>query len=239
MKNGIPICGLNKTTLLDYPGEVASTIFLGGCNFRCPFCHNGELVLTPNDYISYSEKEIFSHLAKRKGLINGVCITGGEPTIHASLYDFISRIKELGYLVKLDTNGSNPRLLERLLKNDLIDYAAMDIKADPDNYGRTIGKSPAESAPIFPAIEESVRILRSSRILYEFRTTAVKGIHDISSFLAIGEWLDGSPLYFIQNYVESSHVISPVFSSFSKTELEAFASVCIPHFTSVSLRGVE
>lgn len=236
MKNDIPICGLNKTTLLDYPGEVASTIFLGGCNFRCPFCHNGELVLTPDDYISCSEEEIFSHLAKRKGLINGVCITGGEPTIHSSLYDFIARIREFGYLVKLDTNGSNPALLEKLLQNSLIDYAAMDIKADPDNYGKATGKSAAGS--VLPAIEESIRILRSSGITYEFRTTAVKGIHDISSFSAIGEWLDGSPLYFIQNYVESSHVISPVFSSFSKTELESFASVCIPHFASVSLRGV-
>lgn len=247
MPNTLPICGLNKTTLLDYPEHVASTIFLGGCNFRCPFCHNGELVLSPTDYISYSEEDILAHLSKRRGVLSGVCITGGEPTLYPALKDFMQKIKALGYQIKLDTNGSRPDFLSKLMQSGLIDYIAMDIKADPASYPKAIGASlfPKEisavgdSGSLLSAINESIQLIRSSRIPYEFRTTTVKGLHDEETFQKIGEWLHGSGSYFLQNYAESDHVINPVFSPFTKEELTEFAKICEPHFSSVSIRGVD
>ena len=151
------LCGLNKTTLLDYPGHVAATIFTGGCNFRCPFCHNGDLVLRPETMPTYTEEEIFSFLKKRKPVLSGVCITGGEPTLQKDLPDFISQIKDMGYLVKLDTNGSNPQMLSLLLNNSLLDYVAMDIKSGKSDYAHVAGCNPA----LLSNIEASVEIDRS------------------------------------------------------------------------------
>ncbi len=248
MQSGLPICGLTKTTLLDYPGHVASTIFLGGCNFRCPFCHNGQLVLSPQSFISCSEDDVLVHLKKRRPILSGVCISGGEPTLYPDLKELLIQIKGLGYPVKLDTNGSNPAFLADLIKAGLIDYIAMDIKSDPDSYPAACGL--ADSSEITPTgtvmavrlsdrIDQSIDLIRSCGLSYEFRTTVVKGLHTKETFQKIGEWLHGSGSYFLQGYLASENVLSPVFSSFTRKEMELFADICRPHFASVAIRGVE
>lgn len=212
------IVGFNKTTLLDYPGRTASTIFVGGCNFRCPFCHNGGLVLNPLSLESYSEEEIIEFLQKRKKVLKGVCITGGEPTLHADLQDFILKIKNLGYQVKLDTNGYAPDILKKLLDEKLLDYVAMDIKNCRDKYAMTAGMCNAESYPLKGAkgkpkdfeldrIEKSILILKDSSIPYEFRTTVVKELHTGEDMLKIADWVKGCPHYFLQQYQDNENVI--------------------------------
>ena len=166
------ILGLQKTTLLDYPGKVASTIFTAGCNFRCPYCHNSELVIPPADAIAYSNKELFEHLAAKKKILDGVCITGGEPTIHKDLPDFIKQIKDLGLLVKLDSNGTNPDMLDSLIANHLVDYIAMDIKNSKAKYNEIACMKNFDLSPI----EQSVEILKENNIDYEFRTTIMKDL---------------------------------------------------------------
>lgn len=241
MQNTLPICGFQKTTLLDFPGHVASTVFLGGCNFRCPFCHNGELVLFPNDYTAYSTEDILSHLQKRKGILSGVCISGGEPTLYPELIDFMDKIKELGYLIKLDTNGSHPELLKTIISKGLVDYIAMDIKSSPDSYHKACGLicSNPDTDNLLSVINTSIAVIRNSSIPYEFRTTVVKGLHSADTFAQIGLWLNGKDHYFLQNYVESEHVLQPGFSGFTKDELLNFAEICKPYFASVTLRGID
>lgn len=197
------IHGFNKTTLLDYPGYVAATIFTGSCNFRCPFCHNAGLVLDPKGQEIISEEEVLTYLQKRKGILDGVCITGGEPTLQPDLKDFIKKIKDLGYLVKLDTNGYRPEVLWELLREDLLDYVAMDIKASRERYALAAGVKNLDLA----RIEESVGILKSCAIPHEFRTTVVKGIHDIQEFEAIGRWLEGSKAYYLQAFQENENML--------------------------------
>ena len=214
------ICGYNKTTLLDYPEHVAATVFLGGCNFRCPFCHNGDLVQNFHMLPSVSPKEIFSFLKKRTGILTGVCITGGEPSLSKELPEFIRCIKELGLSVKLDTNGSKPDVLEDLIKEHLLDYIAMDIKGDREHYGKIAGltefsggkKASFDLSPI----EASINLIQSCGIAYEFRTTVVKEFHNAASFERIGRWLHGSDRYFLQNYEESPAVIQKGFHGYSK-----------------------
>lgn len=229
------IYGLNKTTLLDYPGLVAATLFTGSCNFRCPFCHNGDLVLTPQVFPEISTEEIFSFLKKRKGILSGVCITGGEPTLQRDLPDFIVKIRELGYLIKLDTNGYRPDILHVLMEHRLLDYVAMDIKASPANYHIACGIP----SPDLHLIEESAALLIKGSIPYEFRTTVVKGIHTEEDFLEIRRWLAGSSPYFLQSYKESDGVISKKYSAFTKEELEHFQTVLNVTMPNVSIRGVE
>ena len=228
------ICGLQKTTLLDYPGHVAATVFLGGCNFRCPFCHNSELL--GNDAVEMmSAEELFSFLRKRKPILEGVCITGGEPTLSPDLEEFILDIRRLGYLVKLDTNGLKPDILKNLVLNGLLDYVAMDIKAGRENYARVAG------VPGLPVekIEESVSFLLEGNVPYEFRTTVVKELHSKHDFLDIARWLAGCTNYYLQNYVDSEQVLVPGFSSCSKEELLQFAEIVKPFMENVSLRGVD
>ena len=244
------ICGFNKTTLLDYPEHVAATVFLGGCNFRCPFCQNRDLLLHPADFASFTEEEVFEHLKKRSSMLTGVCISGGEPTIYKDLPEFLARIKELGYLVKLDTNGTNPDMLRRLYKENLIDYVAMDIKTAPSDYARVAGFSEVENS-IFTAsgqnlleyVKESVRFLmhetNPSSFTYEFRTTVVRELHRAEAFEEIGSWIRGASRYFLQSYKDSDHVLCPGFHAYSKAELEAFADLLRPMIPSVSLRGVD
>ena len=233
------IYGFNKTTLLDYPEHLAATIFTGGCNFRCPFCHNGNLVLMqgmesePGTVIS--EEEVFSHLKRRKGILQGVCITGGEPALAPDLAEFIGKIKELDYLVKLDTNGYRPEVLWKLLEAGLLDYVAMDVKASRENYANAAGVKNLDLA----RIEESIAILKSSVIPYEFRTTVVRGIHEPEEFDAIGKWLAGSRAYFLQAFRESENVIKEGFSAFTKEEMEEMAQKARNYIDKVSLRGVE
>ena len=233
------IHGLNKTTLLDYPEHVAATVFTGGCNFRCPFCHNVGLVLEPGKQALISEEEVLTHLKKRKGLLSGVCITGGEPTLQPDLPDFLSRIKELGYLVKLDTNGYIPEILQMLLSEKLLDYVAMDIKASKGNYARAAGVPELD----LTGIQESITLLQNSGLPYEFRTTVVKGIHTVEEFEEIGKWLAGSRAYYLQGYRESENVLGirngAVMTAFSKPELEQMATLAGRYIEKVELRGVE
>lgn len=229
------IFGFNKTTLLDFPEHVACTVFTGGCNFRCPFCQNGDLVLHGGSLPVLDEEEVFRVLRKRKGILTGVCVTGGEPTLQRDLDVFLSRVKELGYLVKLDSNGYRPEVLQSLRERGLVDYFAMDIKSSPENYARTAGVKELDMG----LIRESVDFIRSCGLDYEFRTTVVRELHSSGDFLSIGEWLKGCKAYFLQSYVESEGVICKEFSSYSKEELEEFVMLLKPYIDNVSLRGVD
>ena len=228
------ICGLNKTTLLDYPRCVAATIFVGGCNFRCPFCHNGDLVLQSAQITGYSEEEVLTFLKKRKNVLEGVCITGGEPTLYGELPEFIREIKTLGYKVKLDTNGSNPEMLCELVKNRLIDYVAMDIKAPADSYHKVCGVTVDMNK-----IKRSVDFLKEGKVPYEFRTTIVGELHTKEDILKIGEWILGAENYYLQSYKESDQNICVGFSAMENEELFALEKElgrCVKH---VKVRGVE
>ena len=176
------LAGLQKTTLLDYPGKVACTVFLSGCNFRCPFCQNSEIL--DGGVSDISEEEFFAFLNKRKGLLDGVCVSGGEPLIHADVGEFIGKIKDLGYSVKLDTNGAFPERLKELCGEGLVDRVAMDIKNSPERYAKTAGADVDVGK-----IKESAAFLMSGEVGYEFRTTVVKQLHRAEDMLRIGQWL--------------------------------------------------
>lgn len=229
------IYGFNKTTLLDYPEHVAATVFTGGCNFRCPFCHNGGLVLSPNPEERIEEEEVLSYLKKRQGILEGVCITGGEPTLQKDLRNFICKVKDMGYLVKLDTNGYRPQVLWNLIQEGLLDYVAMDIKASKENYAVAAGVEGLDIS----RIEESVGILKGDKVPYEFRTTVVKGIHSIEEFEEIGQFLAGSRAYYLQQYRENDNVIVQGYDAFSKAEMESMALLARKYIDKVVLRGVE
>ena len=229
------IHGLNKTTLLDYPEHVAATVFTGGCNFRCPFCHNGDLVLHPGSYPVISEEEVFAFLKKRKGVLSGVCITGGEPTLQPDLYTFIKKIKDLGYLVKLDTNGYRPDVLAKLLEDGLLDYVAMDIKHCREKYELATGVSEIDIS----LIEKSVELLKQSSIGYEFRTTVVRQLHEREDFVAIGQWLAGAKAYYLQAYRDNENVIRREFTAYEKEEMEGFVRLLVPFVERVALRGMD
>ncbi len=245
------ICGLNKTTLLDYPGKVAATVFTGGCNFRCPFCHNKDLILHPAEYASYTDEDVFAHLKKRAGILQGVCITGGEPTMQKDLPEFCSKCKDLGYAVKLDTNGTNPDMIKALYKDGLIDYVAMDIKSGPSDYAKVAGLTGGHAQALLSNIKESVRFLMEdtrkntdpsafrSDFDFEFRTTVVKELHNTAAFEEIAGWITGAPHYFLQSYKDSDGVLTPGLSACSKEELEGFADIVRKRVPSVQLRGVD
>ncbi len=215
------IVGLMKTTLLDYPGRVASTIFTGGCNFRCPYCHNGDLVLHHTTMEEYTLEEIFNHLNKRKKTLGGVCITGGEPTLQADLPEFIKDIKHLGLSVKLDTNGTNPDMLGQLIDEHLVDYVAMDIKHKKSSYNDVACMKDFDIEPI----ETSVKLLMDGSIDYEFRTTVAKEIHKIDDFEEIGNWINGAKAYFLQPYKESEQVIKKGYSTYTAEEFDRILSI--------------
>jgi len=198
------IGGFQKLTLIDYPGKIATTVFTVGCSFRCGFCHNPELVLrtqfpAPNNM----EEEFLAHLAKRKGKLEGVCITGGEPTIQPDIIEFIKKVKDMGYLVKLDSNGTRPDVLKKLYDLELLDFVAMDIKNSPEKYSQTVGLN----ADI-KRIKLSVKMIMNSGVPYEFRTTVVPGIHTEEDFLKISEWICGARAYYLQEYREG-RVLDP------------------------------
>lgn len=229
------ILGLQKTTLLDYPGKVASTIFTGGCNFKCPYCHNRDLVMPPADVLAYSKDEIFDHLNKKKKILDGVCITGGEPTLHKDLPDFISEIKDLGLLVKLDTNGTNPQMLKSLVNNSLLDYVAMDIKHSKAKYNSIANMIKFDLS----AIEESVSFLKENSVEYEFRTTIMKECHTEDDIIEIGKWISGASAYYLQSYRESEQVINPIFSPHSPETLKHFVEILKPFVPNTFLRGID
>lgn len=229
------IHGFNKLTLLDYPGHLAATIFLGGCNMRCPFCHNASLVTKAASQPTLPPEEIISSLAKRKNILEGVCISGGEPTLYPDLPDLIKEIKALGFHVKLDTNGTNPAMLKSLVKDQLIDFVAMDIKNSRGKYSLTSGISDIN----LKLIEESISYLLSSPLEYEFRTTVVKEHHTNEDMLSIGQWIEGAKAYYLQQYKDSGDILSTGLSSHTKDILESFVTILTPFVKNVSLRGVD
>lgn len=226
--------GLQKMTLLDFPGHVACTVFLGGCDFRCPYCHNFELV-DGTAVPLMEEEEFFSFLSKRKGLLDGVAVTGGEPTIHADLPEFVRRIRSLGFPVKLDTNGYHPDMLRRLLEEKLIDYAAMDIKNSPEKYASTAGRETLDLSPV----RESIALLMGSGTDYEFRTTVVKEFHEQRDFEEIGKMIEGAGKYFLQSFTDRDSVPFGGLSAASKEEMLLYADTARKYVRQVSLRGVD
>ncbi len=229
------IYGLQKTTLVDYPGHVATTLFTGGCNFRCPYCHNGDLVIGLEDIEPYALEDIFSHLQKRKGVLDGVVISGGEPTLQTDLPDFIRQIKELGYLVKLDTNGTNPAMLRSLVEEGLVDYVAMDIKHSRAKYA-SISHAADDS---LESIAASVDYLKEGHVDYEFRTTLCKELHKETDMTAIGLWLMGAKAYYLQPYKESEQVIQPGFHPHDAATLESFVHILSAFIPKVEIRGFD
>ena len=208
------IKGLQKTTLLDFPGKVACTVFTGGCNFRCPFCHNASLVLRAGEVDDISEDEFFSYISKRKGILDGVCITGGEPLLSKDIENFIRKIKSTGLLVKLDTNGTFPDKLEALLDEGLLDYVAMDVKNTKEKYALTAGVSEYPEA-----IERSIKLIMQKAPDYEFRTTVVSELHSPQDIVDIAKWLNGTKHYFIQSYTDSGDILKDGFSAYNDSKM--------------------
>jgi len=233
------IHGINGLTLLDYPGRMACTVFTGHCNFRCPFCHNATLVLHPDSQPVKSEDELFELLKMRAGRLEGVAITGGEPTINADLADFCKKIKDMGLSVKLDTNGSSPKTIESLIDNGLIDYIAMDIKACPDNYAVATGLQSFDMTPIFDSVDIIMQNGNKGKIDYEFRTTVVGGIHTEKDFQSIGRWLKGAKAYFLQGYKTSDDQLNPEgLYTIPVKDMEGFRGILLPTIPNTQLRGV-
>ncbi len=226
--------GIQKLTLLDFPGVVACTIFTAGCNFNCPFCHNASLVDGTNTD-SIDENEVLDFLKKRIGILEGVVITGGEPLLHQDIHSFLYKVKELGYLVKLDTNGSNPTLLEKLIDDKLLDYVAMDIKNSPGEYFNTIGTDRVD----FSKIELSKNLLLQGRVDYEFRTTVVKPLHTLESLTQAAKWIENADKYFLQQFKDSGELINPEgLSAYTPQEMQEFTKAVSRFCKSVNLRGI-
>ncbi len=228
------IQGLQKTTLLDYPGCVAATVFMGGCNMRCPFCHNMNLVTT-GDAPLYTDEDIFGFLRSRQGILDGVCITGGEPTLTSELPSFISRIRELGFKVKLDTNGTNPQMLRQLLSDGLVDYVAMDIKSSLSSYERACGIDGIRTDPV----KESIDMLIGGSREYEFRTTCVRELLSDEIIKEIGILLKGASRYFLQGYVESEYVPDKTLHPVEKETLLRYRQELMSSIKTVELRGID
>lgn len=209
------INGFQKITLLDYPGKVACTVFTAGCNFRCPFCHNASLVTHIDNSVSFSEQAILDYLEKRQGILDGVCITGGEPLLQPDIAKFLKKIKALGYAVKLDTNGSFPEKLKDLIEEKLVDYVAMDIKNSKEKYAETIGVD----GKFMENIEKSISYLLENKVDYEFRTTVVSQFHTPQDIVSIGEWIKGANKYFLQNFVDSGDLICSNLTAVDKSVL--------------------
>ncbi len=230
------VSGFQKLTLLDYPGKTACIVFTRDCNFRCPFCHNAALVTKENTPV-IDEEEIFAYLQKRKNILEGVVITGGEALLSKGLADFIRRVKALGYSVKLDTNGSFPDRLRALIEEGLPDYIAMDIKDAPDAYARTAG---SQDPGLLLKIKESISLIMQSGIPYEFRTTLVKGLHTEESLRGVLTLIEGAKRYYLQNFVDSGDLVDGEgLAPFSRAEMEAFAAIAREKLPFVGVRGVD
>ena len=226
--------GFQKLTLLDYPGHVACTLFTAGCNFRCPFCHNASLVTHIGDSEHYSEEFVLDYLSKRKGIIDGVCITGGEPLLHDGLEDFIKKVKDMDYLVKLDTNGYLPDRLISLVDNGLVDYVAMDIKNSKEKYVLSAG---IDSLDI-TQIEKSVSFLLENHIEYEFRTTVVNELHTLRDIQSAAEWISGAQKYFLQSFTDSGDLICDNLSAVETQTIKMMQEVASKYVKNVEIRGI-
>jgi len=228
------IKGLQKTTLLDFPSKVACTVFTGGCNFRCPFCHNASLVLRPDAAPSLDTEKFFDFLKKRQGILDGVCITGGEPLLSKDIIPFMERIRSLGFLIKLDTNGSFPERLLEIINLGLVDYVAMDIKNSEEKYAATCG---IHKFPV--GVYQSAEIIMSSGIDYEFRTTVIDELHEVEDIAKIAEQIQGAKRYFIQGFKDSGDLILSGFSPCSDDKLRQMLDAARHFVPSAELRGID
>lgn len=224
--------GLQRLTLLDFPGKMAATVFTGGCNLRCPFCHNASLVIPEKFGATIPEEEFFAFLDKRRGILEGVCVSGGEPTLYKDLPDFLKRIKEKGFLIKLDTNGTDPEMLKSLIDEGLLDYVAMDIKSSKEGYPRAVGIEGYDTSKI----EKSVEILRKCKVDFEFRTTVVRELHTKEDFESMGKWLVGEDKLFLQTFTDSGDLIGSGYSAYSEEEMKELLSVLKKYMPSAALR---
>ena len=228
------IHGLQKMTLLDYPGHVACTVFLGGCDFRCQFCHNYELVDGSAEPVM-TDEDFFAFLSKRVGILDGVCVTGGEPCLRAELPGFIRRIKDMGFLVKLDTNGGHPDMVKELINAKLIDYIAMDIKNSPDKYAMTAGLKSID----IERIKQTIGLLMGNVVEYEFRTTVVEQYHSEENFEEIGKWICGAKKYFLQQYVARDTVPNCFLEAPSRETMEKYIKIVRQYVPAAEIRGME
>ena len=227
------IKGLQKLTLLDYPDRIAATVFVGGCNFRCPFCHNASLVLAERGGTEViGEEEFFEYLRSRVGRLTGVCVSGGEPTLQHDIADFIRKIKAIGYAVKLDTNGYRPDVMKKLISEGLVDYVAMDIKSSKDGYGRCSGLSGIDIS----LIEESAEALMSGGVDFEFRTTVVRELHTEDDIRAIGEWLGGGERFFLQTFRDSGDILGSGYSAHSDEQMKRMLEILKNYIPRAELR---
>ncbi len=226
--------GLQKLTLLDFPEKVACTVFLGGCNLRCPFCHNSVLVFPEPEDETITEDEFFRFLDKRAGVLDGVAVTGGEPLLTPDVLPFLERIKEMGYAVKLDTNGSFPKRLREAVGAGLVDYVAMDVKNSPEKYAATCGLNIFDLSKV----QESIHFLMGGRIPYEFRTTVVDEFHEAADMESIGKWIAGARAYYLQNFVDSGACIREGLHAKTPEELRLFRSLLTKYVPNTQIRGV-
>lgn len=226
------IAGLQKMTLLDYPGKIACTVFLPGCNLRCPFCHNASLVLPERLQPLMTQEELLDFLSTRVRKLDGVCVTGGEPTLHHDLPDLLRQIRSLGFSVKLDTNGTRPKMLQAILDEGLADYVAMDIKNSPAKYAGTCG-----GADVLSDVQESIRLLMDSGVDYEFRTTVLHPWHTPEDLAAIGRWITGAKRYYLQAFVDSGDLIGSG-EALNETEMQTLLHAVTPYIPNAQLRGV-
>ena len=231
----IKFYGLQKLTLLDYPGNMATTVFTGGCNFRCPFCHNRSLVFLNENETEISQDDILDYLSKRNKVLDGVCISGGEPLLHEGIKDFIIKVRNLGLKVKLDTNGSNFEALRKLIEEKLVDYVAMDIKNSPSKYSKTVGLANFDLSEV----EKSKNYLLKNNVDYEFRTTVVKEFHEVDDFKEIGKWIKGAKRYFLQNFEDHGTCIEEGLNPVEKDDLTQMKNVVESYVDCVQIRGEE
>lgn len=228
------IQGFQKLTLLDFPGKMACTLFTAGCNMRCPFCHNSRLVINPSGEAEFSEDEILSYLRKRQGILEGVAISGGEPLMQKDIDIFIEKIRELGYAVKLDTNGTYPEKLRDLVNRGLVDYVAMDIKNSAELYSETVGISSYDISKI----RESIAFLLEGRVDYEFRTTVVRELHSVFSIEGIGRMINGAKRHYIQAFIDSGELIGFDLTAVPKDEMESMRKIMLKYVDSCEIRGI-
>lgn len=226
------IHGLQKLAMVDYPGKLAATVFTGGCDLRCPFCHNALLVTRLAETPEIPEQEVLDFLASRRGLLDGVVLTGGEPLLQPDAADFLRKVRELGFAVKLDTNGTNPDMLEALAQEGLLDYAAMDIKNSPDRYAETCG-----GVDLLGPVKRSAALLMAGAVDYEFRTTVCAPLHTPEEMAGIGRWLKGAKRYFLQPFVDSGELVGSGMKPLTKEEIEALRDSVLPDIPSTQIRG--
>lgn len=227
--------GIQKLTLLDFPGQVACTLFTRGCNMRCPFCHNASLVVRANEQKTYTNEEILSFLKKRQGVLDGVAITGGEPTLMPGLAEFMTQVRGLGYKIKLDTNGTRPEVLKSIVRDGLVDYVAMDIKNCREKYGETVG---FDASYDLSPIDESIAFLMEGNVDFEFRTTVSKTYHTEEDIIKIGKWISGEEKYFLQQFKDSGDIIGAQIEGYDEVTMRSLLDAIRPFVPNAQLRGV-